>query len=109
MSALDAARAAVLAGTAWERAIRLLVGEQQAVPLDPAVVALGRKPTDTERELVASAVITWDELAMVLASMTEVYQPAPQKPLFEALAEHRAANSGQYPRRQRARVKRRRR
>lgn len=104
----DAARAAVLAGTAFERAMCLMVGGRQAV-VDPAVVALGREPTDAERAFVASAVITWDELAMVQASTTEAYQPLLRKPLFEALAEHRSANRGQYPRRQRARVKRRRR
>lgn len=83
--------------------------DQAVATLDPAVVALGREPTDQERELVACARISWDELAAVMTDMAVAHKLQRQGwgRLSTAL-DRGSVFSDRHRRRQRARVKRKR-
>jgi hypothetical protein len=94
-------------GTVWPNLLKF--SGQAVATVDPAVVALGREPTDQERELVAAG-ISWDELAAVMESLAAAHEQQRQNwgnlsDVLKRESVFRDANR----RRQRARVKRRRR
>jgi hypothetical protein len=110
--------------------LRLMFGGRQVGWVDPAVVALGREPTDAERGAVAVSGFSWEELAQALVHVSEAFErraqerrrlwSGPDKMDRQLLRAYRlpwrvlglvppSAFSSEYRRRQRARVKRRKR